>query len=87
MKKLILLIASLLIFGAAHAQKTTMEHKSGGKTHVKTDSNGTQMKSTSKSTGNESNSQGHKANVDRVKQEGKDRGDPVVKQDGKSVAR
>ena len=84
MKK-VLLLASLLAFGAANAQQTTMEHKSGGKTQVKTDSTGSQVKSTSKSTGNESNTESHKTNVDRVKQEGKDRGDPVTKQSGKAV--
>jgi hypothetical protein len=75
----------LLAFGAANAQQTTMQHKSGGKTQVKTDSTGTQVKSTSKSTGNERNVESHQANVNRVKKEGRDRGDPVVKQSGKAV--
>lgn len=84
MKKL-LLAACLLSLGVAHAQKTTLEHASGGKTTVSTDKDGTKVQSTSKSSGGESNAGGHKENVDRVKQEGKDRGDKVTKENGKAV--
>lgn len=82
--KLLVLTVSLACLGIAHAQTTTLEHKSGGKTEVKTTSTGTEVKSTSKSTGDEKNTQGHKENVDRVKKEGRDRGDPVVKTSGKT---
>ena len=84
MKKLPVLVA-LLALGVANAETTTLEHKSGGKTEVRTTAIGTEVKSTSKSTGGESNTQGNKTNVARVKQEGRDRGDPVVKQNGKAV--
>ncbi len=82
--KHLVLIASLVALGVSHAQTTTLEHKSGGKTEVKTTPSGTDVKSTSKSTGDEKNTQGHKENVERVKKDGKDRGDPVVKETPKT---
>lgn len=82
--KYLVLIALLLSLGVAHAKTTSLVHKSGGTTEVTTTPRGTDVKSTSMSSGDEKNTQGHKKNVDRVKQEGDDRGDPVVKPNGRA---
>jgi endonuclease I len=82
MKKLI--CAALIAFMPllALAETSTMTHKDGSRTIVVSDSTGSRVdnyaKGATKPSGSETNAESHKANVDRVVQEGKDKGNPVV---------
>lgn len=82
MKKLICatLIAHLPLL--AFAETATMTHKDGAKTVVVSNSSGSRVdtyaKGATKPSGSETNAESLKANVDRIIQEGKDKGNPVV---------
>ena len=82
MKKLICAALIALMPLLALAETSTMTHKDGSMTVVVSNSTGSRVgtyaKGATKPSGNETNAEGHKANVDRIIQEGKDKGNPVV---------
>lgn len=82
MKKLICVALISLTPLLALAETSTMTHKDGSKTVVVSISTGSRVdtyaKGATKPSGSETNAESHKANVDRIIQEGKDKGNPVV---------
>jgi endonuclease I len=82
MKKLICAALISLMPLLALAETSTMTHKDGSKTVVVSISTGSRVdtyaKGATKPSGSETNAESHKVNVDRVIQEGKDKGNPVV---------
>lgn len=87
--KILLAFALTVACAVSIAQTTKLEHKSGSTTTVKTTKDGSDVTGKSKNggqpSGTEKNTAGHKENVERVKAEGKAKGDPVTKVNGKSV--
>jgi hypothetical protein len=84
MNKFFCAIAFSFLSLAASAATTEMTHKDGSKTTVSSDKTGSRVDTTAKGSdkpsGSETNAGSHKENVDRVKQEGKDKHNPVTKE-------
>ena len=83
LKVAIFITVSCLLSASAFSQTTTMKHKDGSTTTVKSDKSNTTVETTAKGaktpSGSETNAGSHKENTQRVKQEGNDKGNPVTK--------